>query len=86
MIYNSSKSKNKDGESLACWAQNIEQGRSSVQQALLPFYFRASEGVAPIHRSTPRWSVKRKLDPVKLSFHTPEFNDPALAGTPESEG
>jgi len=48
IVYNNIKRKNKDGKCLACWVQNIEQGRSSVQQALLPFYFGASEGVAKL--------------------------------------
>jgi hypothetical protein len=43
VVYNGIEKKNKDGESLACWALIIEQGRSSVQQALLPFYFGGSE-------------------------------------------
>jgi len=36
------------GKALPVGFKIIEQGRSSVQQALLPFYFGASEGVAKL--------------------------------------
>lgn len=65
------------GKALPVGRKIIEQGRSSVQQALLPFYFGGSEfelftGVLPKGREI-------------LAFARTPREDPALAGTPESE-